>query len=206
MGYVGNEDSEGRLHKAWTLSPIERWMIRAISGLALLAILVTALSSLRASLNFFGVAPTVRESAINGHTGRAFLWALTTPFCAWAVLRGGRRALLAAALWLALLAWCSPWWWPPPPQTVFDTQPPLWFDEGAAIAWSLVAAGLAVGLYRAWRYHRWPVRTAAIVVALIIIVGGIASYLHLADRSEVEEGPRISSAAALSENQPQVRE
>jgi hypothetical protein len=155
-----------------------------LSVLAVAAAGAAFFSAFGATLTFFGEQPSARESAIAGQAARTLLWAVATPFCGRAVLRRGREAVLGAVIWLGLFVACTPWWWPGPPGDDLDVVQPLW--HSSLMAWSLVAAGLAVGLFAAWRDLRPRVRAVAVAVAVGVVVLSAASYINLEHHADAE--------------------
>jgi hypothetical protein len=178
------------------LSTRDRWIVAAITILALAAAVSAAFSVLEATLTFFGVQPTPRESAVGGQSSWVFLWALATPFCSWAVLRGGRKAIMGVAVWLVLLVLSRWWWWPGPPSDDPEALiQPLWQNRWGVLPWALVAASLVVGLIAAWRNQVRQTRLVAIgAVAGILAIAGV-SYANLLRHAQDEEPTPLAEGA-----------
>jgi len=181
------------ISRSTRLSRNERLFMGLVIGLALAAVAAAMLSSLS-----FG-SPSLRDESLESHSGRVILWALATPFCAWAVLRGGRRGGIAVVVWLGMLAWCSPWWWPPRPIDIFDTGQPVWYGAGRSFPWALAITGLGVGVFAAWRAQRWPGLIGAGIVALVLTGVGILSYMNLERHAQPEEDGSAPSAGGVAE-------
>jgi hypothetical protein len=168
------------------LSGRERLSLAALTLLSVAAVLISLGTAFATTITLFGEQATARQTAIAGHALRAALWALVTPFVGWRVLRRGSRSWIGVAIWLGLLGWCSWWWWPTPPTGVFDNNSPVWHSAAGAVLWTLVAAGLAGGLYAALRSNRSFITKAAAGVAILTVALGAVSYLHLNRRAAAE--------------------
>ena len=177
------------------LSGGQRFLLAQLVLLSMAVAVAALRKAFVSTLALFGDQPTVREEAIAGQALRIALWAIATPMCAWIVLRRGRQALLAAAAWLGLLAWASWWWWPTPPTDGFDTGRPLWLSS-FLLVWSLVAAGLGIGLYAALRTRRLPLTVVAFGVVAATIALGAASHVNLLRHANDERPVSLPEGAA----------
>lgn len=176
------------------LSYRDRWILVAITFMSFAAAAAAFLSALEASLAFFGEQPTARENAVADKSMLVFLWAVVTPPCCWAVLRGGRRGAAGVLGWLLLAASCQWWWWPGPPADGFDRQVrPVWAGPWAVAPWALVGASLLVGTFAAWRSGRWVARVAGLIVATGVLAGAALSYNHLLEQARAELPSPIAS-------------
>lgn len=178
------------------LSSRDRWIVAGITILALVAAISAALSAFEATLHFFGEQPTPRESAVGEQSLLVVLWTLATPFCSWAVLRGGRKATMGVLVWLVLLVLTRWWWWPDPPSDGFEKLiQPLWQNRLGVLPWALVAASLVVGLIAAWRNQARQTRLIVIgVVAGILAIAGL-SYANLLRHAQDEEPTPLAEGA-----------
>jgi len=190
MEASGTEDAFSRSTR---LSRNERLFVGLVIALALAAVAAAMLSSLS-----FG-SPSLRDESLAGQSGKVILWALATPFCAWAVLRGGRRGGIAVVVWLGMLAWCSPWWWPARSIDIFDRGQPIWYGAGRSFPWALAISGLGVGVFAAWRARRWPGLIGAGIVAAILTGVGVMSYMNLERHARPEEAGTAPSAEGVAE-------
>ena len=171
------------------LSRGERFVLVFITLFAIGVGLLGLLHALAESITLFGEQATPRAHALAGQSLRIALWALLTPFCVWGLLRGGRRAVAAAFVWLGLLVATTPWAWPPRPITVLDTDKPLWLSA-SVLLWILAAAVVGTGIYSARRLGRASLMAIAIVVTLGVAGLGAASGARLTRRSN-DERPKI---------------
>lgn len=184
---MGTDETQAVEAKA-RLSRQDRLIVAGVTILALAAAVSAALSSIEATLSFFGNQPTPRESAVGAQSSLVFLWALATPFCCWAVLRGERKALKGVVVWLVLLGLCRWWWWPSPPSNDFEKRiQPLWQNQWGVLPWALVAASLTVGLIAAWRDPARRTRLVAIGAAIGILAIAGVSYANLLRHAQDEE-------------------
>ena len=175
------------------LTTRDRWILAGLTVLAVAAALSAAWYGFWAGATFFGEQPTARENAVAGQAGRTVLWAVATPGCYWAVLRGGRDALAGAAVWLVLVVALT-WWVPlPAPADTWDgVWEPLWSSSFGVLPWCLAGAGLAVGLVGAFRDGRTAVRAGAVAVAVAVATMGVASYAHLQREARAQDAAAVS--------------
>jgi hypothetical protein len=187
MGLVGN-NAESIASSKPRLSSRDRWLVAGVSLLALSAAGSAFISALAATLKFFGEQPSARESAVGNQSGLVFLWAVATPFCSWAVLRGGRKAARGVAIWLVLLGLCRLWWWPNPPTDDFEKQvQPLWQNQYGVLPWALLVVSLALGLLVAWRRSDRSTRHRAVGLVVAILGFAVVSYVNIHRHSRAEE-------------------
>lgn len=168
----------------------------AVGGIAVLAFVAAAAAlvyGVFTSIELFGEQATPRESSVADQAGLVMLWAVATPVCCWAVLRGERLGAPGVAAWLVLLGLCRWWWWPGPPEDAFDELTvPLWWSELGIPAWVLVGASLVVGLVAARRRGR-SVWWGAVALTLAIVAGAAAAIVRLGSHARAE------APAALAE-------
>jgi hypothetical protein len=162
----------------------ERAVLVGVAVLALGATGIAWVLGTVASTSFFTGGPSAREAAVAAHDVRAAGWALATPVCAWIVLRRDRWSFAAVATWLVLLGVAAPWWWPGAPQHAVDTEQPVWAHGAGFVLWALVAAFAGVVTWVARRQGSRALRGAATVLALIVLVGGVAVRVQLADHAD----------------------
>jgi len=155
------------------------------AGVALLALL----HALFETVTLFGEQSTQRAHALAGQSLRIAIWAIVTPFSVWGLLRGGRRAVIAAVAWIALFVATTPWAWPSKPITAIDTDKPLWLSAWVFL-WILVASVAATGIYSAQRRGRASILAMAIVATLGIAGVGVVCETRLARRSDAEQ-PKV---------------
>lgn len=165
----------------------------ALAGLCVLALATMAVAMLKGLAGSF--EPSVRDTGVANQSGWIFFLALTTPFSAWAVLRGGRKRWVGIVAWSGLLISCSWWWWPGPPEDVFDREQPLWYGSQARIPWLLVAAGLAIGLYAALKSRQRFAVIGAALFTVIAVAGAAASYVNLAKHADAERSVPLPGGA-----------
>ncbi len=170
------------------LSSRDRWIVAGITLLALAAAASASISALAATVKFFGEQPSARESAVGNQSGWVLLWSLATPFCCWAVLRGGRRAATGVLVWIVLLALCRMWWWPSAPTNDFEKQvQPLWQNQFGVFPWLLLGSSLAVGVTAARRNPLPAVRLRATGLAIGIVAIAAVSYVNVLRHAHEEE-------------------
>jgi hypothetical protein len=174
------------------LGRTERQVLVAVVVLALVSTGIAWVLGSVATTSFFGGGPSPREEAVAAHDVRAAVWALVTPVCAWAVLRRDRWSFAGVAVWLTLLAVAAPWWWPGTPQHAVDVERPVWVHGTGFALWALVGAFAGVVTWCAWRQANRPVRGAATMLVLGLLVGGIAVRVqlghHAADERPADAG------------------
>ena len=179
------------------LSSRDRWIVACVALLALAAAASAFVSVLTVTLKFFGEQATPRESSVGNQSLLVVLWALVTPICCWAVLRGGRRAAVGATSWLALLALCRLWWWPSPPADAFEKEAePLWQNQYGKFPWALLVVSLVIGLLAA---RRAPDRTARRLGAgvVLVVAGFVAlSFTNVLRQAHSEEPTPLAEGAA----------
>lgn len=170
------------------LSSRDRWIVAGITLIALAAAASAFISALAATLSFSGEQPSPRERSVAIQSGWVFLWSLATPFCCWAVLRGGRKAATGVVAWVVLLALCRLWWWPGAPTNDFEKQvEPLWQNQYGAFPWFLLGSSLVVGVIAAWRNPVQAVRVRAVGLAIAIVCIAAVSYVNVLRHAHAEE-------------------
>lgn len=170
------------------LTSRDRWIVAGITVLALAAAGSAFISALSATLKFFGEQPTARESAVGGQSGWVLLWALATPFCCWAVLRGGKKAAPGLVVWLVLLMLCRIWWWPGPPSDDIEKQAqPLWQNQYGVAPWLLLVASIAIGILAVRRNPDPTARLRGVFVAAAIVIFAALSFVNITRHAQAEE-------------------
>lgn len=151
------------------------------------------------TFQLFGEEPSPRESAVGVQSAWAVLWALATPFCCWAVLRGGRKALTGVMVWLVLLGLCRWWWWPNPPRNDLEKlAQPLWQNYLGVFPWALVAAALTVGVVAARRSPARTIRQASIALTIgITVLAGVSFINGLRHAQDEEPTPLAEGSTEL---------
>jgi hypothetical protein len=182
------------------LSSRDRGIVAGVSVLAAAAAGSAFVYAVAVTLTLFGEQPSPRESSVGVQSGWVLLWALLTPVCCWAVLRGGRRAAGGVIAWLVLLGLCRMWWFPTSLSSVLEQWvQPLWLSPYGVLPWLTLVASLAIGVLAAWRNPNRTVRLCAASLTIAILTVAASSYVNLFRHAQAEA--EALTGGGISESQ-----